>query len=166
MKKQAATRKHGVNKSKVKMNGFVNKAQSRRRMVFKAEDEEDEQEVYEENDIEEDAFLKCEFKEKYRMNVADILGKVNKKYNEATPKIEANTSKVQQDRRFIIDSGCRGSHVVRSSRVLESTTFIFGKGPVVPGISGHKLEVKSVGKLAEAKGMALVDPTAKSTYSV
>ena len=70
-----------------------------------------------------------------------------------------------QSRQFIIDSGCRGAHVVSSDAVVQKNvdTSSWKKMPVVRGISGHQIKTTDVGTLPGLNGMALVTPDAEES---
>ena len=64
-------------------------------------------------------------------------------------------------KRLIIDSGCRGAHVVQDPAMLEGIIKAEGKRPTVQGISGHKLTTISTGHFKPGiEGRALVTPGA------
>jgi len=68
-------------------------------------------------------------------------------------------------RKFIIDSGCRGAHVVASGDIVEKTidTSRWKKMPVVRGISGHQIRTTDIGTIPGLQGMALVTPAAEES---
>ena len=67
-------------------------------------------------------------------------------------------------RRYVIDSACRGAHVLQSADVLESQidTSKWRRMPYVHGVTGHKIETTAAGSLAHVDGVALVTPRAGS----
>ena len=67
-----------------------------------------------------------------------------------------------RDRRFIVDSGCRGAHVVKHREMLDKVidTTQWNRKPAVQGITGHRLDTTDVGYLPGLGGMALVTPNA------
>ena len=66
--------------------------------------------------------------------------------------------------RYIIDSGCRGAHIVTNPDILQSTldTSNWRRMPSITGVTGHKLHATGAGSLARVAGTALVTPEADS----
>ena len=72
---------------------------------------------------------------------------------------------LSRSRRLIIDSGCRGAHVVSSEGLVQKTvdTSSWKRLPVVRGISGHQIKTTEVGTLPGLDGLALVTPDAEES---
>lgn len=77
-------------------------------------------------------------------------------YKASVPMVE------DEQPRYILDSGCRGGHVLQSSRPLSRVTRIGPdkRPPIIHGIAGDKVKATATGTLPALGGVALVAPSA------